>query len=85
MLRVEREEVRDDMKATDFVSGLSRATFEQVGIDFEDFRWHYHHIHNYLYFAIHLSEKHHGRPHDFTGQELYVHNWVDFVQRMCFA
>ena len=67
--RDERSSMEEDIKDVDFVSGLERAEFESIQLDFDAIRYHQHHIENYLYYAIHLHEK---DSTDFTGQESYV-------------
>ena len=67
--RDERCSMEEDIKDVDFVSGLERAEFESIQLDFDAIRYHQHHIENYLYYAIHLHEK---DSTDFTGQESYV-------------
>ena len=72
--RDEKGQMEEDIKDVDFVSGLERAEFESIQLDFDSIVYQQHHIENYLYYSIHLHEK---NSDDFTGQESYVAGLIE--------
>lgn len=69
--RAEKTKIEEDDRDFDFVSGLPRSAFDNLGhqIDFDDYRKQYHDPWNYLYYTVYLEEK---PDADFTGQESYI-------------
>ena len=67
--RDNRKEMIDDINDVDFISGLERAQFESINLDFDEFRVTYHDLRNYLYYTIFLHQKDEA---DYTGVESYI-------------
>ena len=59
--RDNRKEMIDDINDVDFISGLERAQFESINLDFDEFRVTYHDLRNYLYYTIYLHVSRHGK------------------------
>ena len=67
--RDHHKEMIDDINDVDFISGLERAQFESINLDFDEFRVTYHDLRNYLYYTIFLHQKDEA---DYTGVESYI-------------
>jgi hypothetical protein len=71
--RTEKERIDQDDKEFDFISGLPRSEFENLGLHFDEFVKQFHDPWNYLYYTVYLAEK---NETEYTGQESYVWKMV---------
>ena len=69
-MRDDKAEREEDLRNVDFVSGINRAEFDQVGIDFDQYRKNYHNTKHYFYYKLYLVRR---EKTEYTGQESVRH------------
>nr|XP_045591963.1 inositol 1,4,5-trisphosphate receptor-like isoform X2 [Procambarus clarkii] len=72
-LRSEKQNSEEILKNSCFICGLTRSSFDNKAVNFEDHIKHEHNMWHYLYFYVQVNVK---DPTEFTGPESYVYTLV---------
>ncbi|XP_050733369.1 inositol 1,4,5-trisphosphate receptor type 1-like isoform X4 [Eriocheir sinensis] len=72
-LRSEKQNSEEILKNSCFICGLTRASFDNKAVNFEEHITHEHNMWHYLYFYVQVNVK---DPTEFTGPESYVYTLV---------
>ncbi|XP_069184053.1 inositol 1,4,5-trisphosphate receptor-like isoform X2 [Procambarus clarkii] len=77
-LRSEKQNSEEILKNSCFICGLTRSSFDNKAVNFEDHIKHEHNMWHYLYFYVQVNVK---DPTEFTGPESYVYTLVKMTKQ----